>query len=80
MKKVSIVYVWTAICKMDSSWLNGITLSTVPSPYFKYLLKTVANTSGIDIDIFWKIFSIGTIFLELLLAAAILVIVNLKDN
>jgi len=66
--QVAIVYLWTAIAKLDLLWLRGFTVREIVLSD----AQLAAARASEEIHIFWPLMAIGAIVVELLLSAGYL--------
>jgi hypothetical protein len=70
---VSLVYLFTAIAKLDPTWLGGFTMQSIGSTKKDLAgLVELAGSLGISSDRFWSLMSTAVIPQELFMAAAYL--------
>ena len=67
---LAIIYVYTAIAKMDPQWRGGLTLKLIAEDRIVFVwLGAMAGHVGIPDATFWAVLAAGVIWLELVLAA-----------
>ena len=70
---IAIVYVWTAVAKLDTEWRTGLTLRSIAeSKVVAVWFRDIAGRVGVGADTFWMIASVAVVVLELFLAVSYL--------
>ena len=66
--KLSIVYFWTVMVKLDRSWIFGGYLKDIVSPRFRFYTESFLSKAGfVDSSLFWSFSSFSTILAEIIL-------------
>lgn len=72
MCQVSVLYLWTAIAKMDPVWIDGRTFRMqLTDPFFLSMLKSVSSSLGMELLTLFSVVSVAVMVGELALSVAI---------
>jgi len=70
--QVSIVYLWTAITKMQPLWLDGTLIARqVPSGPVPDMVARIAGTVGMETTSLWAVMAVGVLIAELSLVVGL---------